>query len=56
MLKSFSSGIGSGLGRIVGKVIGLGIIGLLAYQYIQKTDTNIDEKIEHIVEGVIYEK
>lgn len=56
MLKSFFNGIGGGLGRLVGKVIGVSILGYLAYNYIQKNDVNLDNKINNIVEGVFYEK
>lgn len=56
MLKSFVNGIGGGLGRLVGKIIGVSILGYLAYNYIQKNDVNLDNKINNIVEGVFYEK
>lgn len=56
MLKSFANGIGGGLGRIVGKVIGICILGFLAYSYYQKNDIDLDKKINNITEGIFYEK
>ena len=56
MLKSFVNGIGGGLGRLFGKVIGIGILGILAYNYYQKNNISLDKKVNDIVEGVFYEK
>lgn len=56
MLKSFVNGVGGGLGRFVGKVVGIGILGLLAYNYYQKNNIDLDKKIDNITEGIFYEK
>lgn len=56
MLKSFVNGVGGGLGRFFGRIIGIGIVGYLAYNYIQKNNINIDNTINNITEGVFYEK
>ena len=56
MLKSFANGLSGGLGRFFGRLIGIGIVGYLAYSYIQKNNLNIDNTIDNFVEGVFYEK
>ena len=56
MLKSFANGIGGGLGRLVGKVIGVAILGFLAYGYFQKNNFELNKKINNITEGIFYEK
>lgn len=56
MLKSFVNGVGGGLGRLFGKVIGVGILGFLAYRYYQNNNIDLDNKINNITEGIFYEK
>lgn len=56
MLKSFVNGIGGGLGRFFGRIIGISILGILAYNFYQKNNISLDKKVNSIVEGVFYEK
>lgn len=56
MLKSFVNGLSGGLGRFFGKVIGISILGFLAYSYFQKNNVDLDNKINNITEGIFYEK
>lgn len=56
MLKSVFNGIGGGFGRIIGKFIGLGVIGYIAYTYIQNNNISINNAVSNVEEAIWHEK